>query len=428
MSAQEDPAHASNGLARHWVVVMALSSAYFLAYFHRVSPAVLALDLQREFHLTAAALGILSSTYFYPYALLQLPVGSLVDRWGTRLVVTGFIALAGVGSLLFGLAPSFGLAALARGLVGAGVAGVYIPALKAFSSWAGPQEFASVTGLLMAAGNLGALTATAPLAYAAARIGWRATSLGIGLLSLALAAWLWLILQPKPGQVGQEKRPEEDPPGEGWRRAWELFREPQVLLMGLSLLGKYGPLMSFLGLWGGIYLIAVHGLEKETADYILMMIALGYTIGGPLFGYLSDRVFKRRRPILVVGMAFFFFTWFPFLIGWRLNPFSWALLALFMGITSGGTGALNFAIVKESVPPYLAGTALALVNTLAFAAVTVFQPLTGWAIGRGRYRWAFLFCLAGAALGLWCALRSKEPGHTSRGEGVQWKKKQSLTI
>ncbi|MDI3280406.1 MAG: MFS transporter [Bacillota bacterium] len=427
MSAQEDPAQ-TNGLASHWMAVMALASAYFLAYFHRVSPAVLALDLQREFHLTAAALGILSSTYFYPYALLQLPVGSLVDRWGTRPVVTGFIALAGLGSLLFGLAPSFGLAALARGLVGAGVAGVYIPALKAFSSWAGPREFATATGLLMAAGNLGALTATAPLAYAAARMGWRATSLGIGLLSLALTAWLWLALRPEKPGPAQEKGQEGDPPGEGRAKAWELFREPQVLLMGLSLLGKYGPLMSFLGLWGGIYLIEVHGLEKGVADYILMMIALGYTIGGPLFGYLSDRIFKCRRPVLVVGMVLFSFTWLPFLVGRRLSPTLLGLIALSMGITSGGTGALNFAIVKESVPPHLAGTALALVNTLAFAAVTVFQPLTGWAIGQGRYQLAFLLCLAGAALGLKSALRSEEPGHISVEEGVQWKKEQSLTI
>ncbi|MGE5552556.1 MAG: MFS transporter [Betaproteobacteria bacterium] len=404
-----------SGLAKHWTVVAVLAAAYFLAYFHRVSPAVLAQDLQRDFGINATALGWLSSMYFYLYGALQIPVGLLVDRYGARRVVTATTMLSFAGAVLFELAPDFTVAAIARALVGAGVAGIYIPALKTFSGWAGPQEFATVTGIMMAIGNLGALVATSPLAFFAGHVGWRMTFLVIGLLSFGLAVLCWKVVKDsedpcrvKGGRRGRETASLFD---------WQVFRNEQVLLLGVALLGKYGPLMAFMGLWGGLYLSETYGMSRVTAGNFLMFISIGYALGSPLFGHLSDRVLKGRRPLLLSGTLVFVGTWLPFIFGWKLAPAVLGAILLLMGITGGGTGTVTFSMGKESVPASHAGTALSVINALAFLAVTVFQPLTGWLISRAgpaggdplsRYKLAFLICLGGAILGLAASLKTKE--------------------
>ena len=127
-----------------------VASVYFLAYFHRVSTSVVAPDLIAEFQSNATALGLMSSMYFYAYALGQPLVGYLVDRLGPRRVIGFWTLLAALGCVLFGIAPSIAWAAIGRGLIGFGVGGVYVPAVKAFAQWFRPDKFTTMTGLLIA--------------------------------------------------------------------------------------------------------------------------------------------------------------------------------------------------------------------------------------------------------------------------------------
>ncbi len=116
-----------------WIVFGVMALIYFFVYFHRTSPAVLATTLMEEFAVTALAVGVLSSAYFYPYGLMQIPVGYLSDVKGPRLVTTVFTLIAFIGTLLFALSPTFEVAVFGRLLIGVGVSGVYIPTIKLWS-------------------------------------------------------------------------------------------------------------------------------------------------------------------------------------------------------------------------------------------------------------------------------------------------------
>ena len=112
---------------RHrWILFLILSAQYLIVYFHRVSPAVVAQDLVSSFNISATALGVLASAYFYPYALMQVPVGILSDSWGPKKTIVLFSLIAAFGAIGFGLAPYFGFAIAARACVGLGLAAVFV--------------------------------------------------------------------------------------------------------------------------------------------------------------------------------------------------------------------------------------------------------------------------------------------------------------
>ncbi len=147
-------------LRYRWFIFWILALGYVLVYFHRLCPAVVALDMMRD--LNAALLGFLGAAYFYPYALMQLPAGLLSDSWGARKTITVFFCIAFVGSLLLGTATTTLWAILGRTLVGIGVAMLFVPTMKVLAEWFRVREFAMMTGILMAMGGIGSLTAATP--------------------------------------------------------------------------------------------------------------------------------------------------------------------------------------------------------------------------------------------------------------------------
>ncbi|MEM4204817.1 MAG: MFS transporter, partial [Candidatus Methanomethylicaceae archaeon] len=155
------------------IVFASLSSLYFFSIVHRVGVAVIAFDIMREFSTDASLLGLMSSMYFFPYALAQIPVGLLLDRIGIRRTVTILATISCIGSLIFSLSPSLLLLTLGRALVGFGVGGFYVSSLKAIAVWFESRRFATLAGLLTSIGNLGAIFASYPLAVMSLSFGWR---------------------------------------------------------------------------------------------------------------------------------------------------------------------------------------------------------------------------------------------------------------
>jgi MFS family permease len=147
---------------------LALAS-FVLSFVHRTAPAAIAGELTQAFAISSAVLGTLAATYFYVYTLLQIPVGVLADTLGPRRILTAGSAIAAAGSLLFALAPAWEIAAVGRTLVGVGVSVAFIAVLKISAVWFAPGRFATLAGVTMFAGNLGAVAAGAPLAWAGDR-------------------------------------------------------------------------------------------------------------------------------------------------------------------------------------------------------------------------------------------------------------------
>lgn len=142
-------------LKYRWIIFSILAIGYLSVNFHRVSTAVVAPELVKAFELSGTVLGVLASAYFYPYAIMQLPVGLLADSVGPRIIVTLSLLIYCFSTILFGLSTSISMAIFARVLMGFSAAGLFVPAMKILAEWFSLNEFASMAGILWAMGGIG---------------------------------------------------------------------------------------------------------------------------------------------------------------------------------------------------------------------------------------------------------------------------------
>lgn len=381
-----------------------------LAFFHRVAPGSIAADLRSEFQASATMLGFIAAFYFYPYAAMQLPSGMLADAIGPRRLFTGGCLVAGGGSLLFGLAPDAGWLLAGRALVGLGVAVVFVSVLKLIANWFGEREFATWVGVLQLVGNLGGTLGSWPLAWVVARASWRDVFVGAGLVSIALAACIWMWVRDTPAEAGLRKPGEAsgasgvpEKKGDWLRGLAQVASNGQTWLAFLVLFGLIGSYLTFSGLWAVPYLTDALGMQRELATLHVTVMILGFAFGAPVAGLVSDRIGLRLPPLRILGILYLA-CWVPWVMGWSLP--TWGSMMVFAGMGLGIAGAVtSWAIAKENNPPELSGTATSLVNGGGFLAVALLQPAVGWIIDRSSgapaldtYRSAAML-LAAVALG-----------------------------
>lgn len=401
-------------LRRRRAIFWTLAAGYVLVYFHRLSPAVLAVDMMRDLKVGGGLGGLLGAAYFYPYALMQLPAGLLADSWGPRRSVASFFLVAAAGCGLLAAAPDAASAILGRVLVGLGVAMLFVATMKVLSQWFRPDEFAPMTGILMAMGGLGSLSATAPLAFLSGWMGWRLATLAVGALTLLLAGLVWVFVRDRPSDLGLPAVAPPPPPGprislgEGVRL---VLRRPAFWALATWYFFEYAAFFAFTGLWGGPYLMQVHGLAKPDAGKVLSMAAYGTVIGSLVLSQASNRLFRARKPVIVLasGAAVVATAVLAFRTAAVTVPALY-FVCLSLGFFTGAVVTVAFAATKELFPLEIAGTSTGLVNLFPFAGAAVAQPLLGVVLERHRlgaavfsaegYREAFLL-LFGCAL---CAL------------------------
>ena len=164
---------ASLRLALSWFVWGSAAFFYLCSFYLRNSPAVMTSELMRDFGMTAGQLGVLAAFFFYAYVFLQIPVGVLVDSWGARRLLVAGSLMAAAGSVLFGMTTNFGVASAARALTGAGTAVGWVVTLKLATHWFPSRRYATLSGLGLFIGNLGALVAQVPLRLLVDSFGWR---------------------------------------------------------------------------------------------------------------------------------------------------------------------------------------------------------------------------------------------------------------
>ncbi|MBI4967987.1 MAG: MFS transporter [Rhodospirillales bacterium] len=353
---------------------------YSYGFFQRVAPSVMVAELMRDFSVGAAITGILSALYFYAYASLQVPVGVILDRWGARRLLTGAALLAALGSLFFSQAQDLMPAYLGRALIGIGASVTWVGALKVATVWFPPRRFALVTGLTMAAGMVGAVGGQAPLSAAVAAFGWRATLVGAGLAGLALALAIWLVVRDRPPGERDDKPASE----EGRRLLSGLvvaLKNPQTHFIGLYGGLLAAPMLAFAGLWGVPYLMLRHGIERPAAAAATSVFLVGWGVGSPLVGWLSDRIGLRRIPMMLcVGLALASTLVWLF---WPGLPLAACYPFFFLtGMCAGGM-VLCFASAREHNPAWTAGATLGLANMMVIGNGAIWQSLIGWFLDLG---------------------------------------------
>lgn len=394
------------------------AAAFVLAFFHRVAPGAIAVDIRDAFSTSATTLGFVAALYFYPYALMQLPSGVLADSIGPRRLFTAGSVVAGVGSILFGLAPSVAWLLAGRALVGLGVAVAFISVLKLIASWFREREFATWVGVLQFIGNLGAVLAVFPLAWVAQQTSWRGVFVATGVLSLAVGAAIWVALRDSPAEAGlappDGKAAAAPRPPPHWFEGLRIVaRNSQTWAAFGVNFGMVGSYMAFAGIWAVPYLMEAHGLSREAATLHLTAMILGFAFCAPAVGTLSDRM--RRRLPLLRGMALVsFFSWMPFVLGWPLGGIGLTVVLWIIGL-GVSCAVLSWAVGKEANPPELAGTATSLVNTAGFLGGALLQPLVGWVLDHSAglppaeaYRRALVLLALTSLIGVIGAFRLRE--------------------
>lgn len=420
-------------LKYRWVVFIILAFAYFFVYFHRVSTAVVADDIANTFGVGAASIGLLGSAYFYAYTIMQLPSGVLTDRWGIKKTASIFTLLAAVGALLTGFATSFEMVFTGRVLIGIGVAMVYIPVMKVLAIWFRKSEFATMSGALLAIGNIGALSAAAPLAIAATILGnWQSVFLALGAFTVLLAIAIWLLVKENPEEIGGPSLPEI----EAYERGEDYIPSPKIKQMPMTDALKktfgagmkfwplavwfffmYGTLMVYQGLWAGPFFRDVLALDKSVYSSILSIIAVGMIVGCPVAGYLSDKILKSRKKVLIIGTTAYLILW---VILWSMagkvdNTSIYSIIHFLFGFF-GGFFVVSYAQIKEWFPPSIVGTATGAFNLFPFLGGAVLMSATGklMEVPEGviasveQYKFLWLLMVICMVFALVCLIISKE--------------------
>jgi sugar phosphate permease len=372
-------------LKYRYLVFGILGLAYILVFFHRLCPAVVAVDMMRDLKAGGALMGLLASAYFYPYALMQIPAGLLSDSWGPRRSVTFFFVMAAIGSVGLGLAGSVSMAILARVVVGLGVAMVFVPTMKILTNWFEPDKFSRMTGVFMSLGGLGGYTAATPLAWLSEGVGWRGSMIVIGSVTLLIALAVWIWVRDTPRDKGYRPLPAFSNPG----------YETPGLLRGMGLVlktARFWPMaicfflvtavsLTFVGLWGGPFLMHVYKMTKPQAGAMLSMMSVGMIFGAPVMSWLSDKVLRSRKRLLIGNLAGTLVLWV--FLAFFTADFPHALLYVWCFIHSflaSGVIVTGYTTIKESFPLEISGTATGLVNLFPFAGGAAGQPLMGWCL------------------------------------------------
>ena len=396
---------------RRWVIFGVCASLFLMSQFYRVSSAIIAPDLSRDLGLNSQELGLLGAIFFYVFALVQPPLGLLLDRIGARISMVVLNSIAVLGAIIFAHAGSLPGGVIGRGLLGLGMAANLMGTLKLFTKWFQLGRFATITGLLLSMGALGTLAATSPLALLIQALGWRGAFYALACLNAVLTACLWFTVRDTPLD---ERRPNTTPsntpsPLPAWGSMKALFTTWNYWAISLSIFLRYGSFASIQALWAGPFLMVHLGLPAVTAGNLLLMISAGFILGSPLGGIVSDRVLKSRKRTLIIALFILAAAIFT-LAQWQGTSHLVALAAvLFLLGFFASFNQLSFAHIMELMPQEMSGTAMAGINFFTMMGAGLFIHALGAVMqsmapnlsdGGGAYRTAFLICFAAILMAL----------------------------
>jgi len=411
--------------ARAWLIWSLAAVSFGYAFFHRVTPSVMVSDLMADFAIGGAMLGTLSALYFYPYVLLQIPLGALLDAIGARVILTGAIALAAVGSIIFGTATSIEAAYIGRILIGIGSSVGFLGSLSLAASWFPSHYFAMMAGLAMFIAMMSGMAAQAPLAFFVESYGWRAAMWGLGLAGAVIAVLIFAFVRNHPDPDAARVRPKQGfgVIWSGLKRAASMREVWKIALVAACL---SGPMLALAALWGTPFLMVAYELTRPEAAFYASLMLFGWAFGAPLFGRLSDH-FGRRKPFLVAGAVVLCLCLIA-IVALEKLPLFWVVALFFVAGASGSVMSATFALARDIAPTEVTGSVTGIVNSLTVASGAVLQPLVGlmldlvWSgemadgarlYSAADYRLSFWLVLASAVLGLVGALLLREPSVTS---------------
>lgn len=352
-----------------WIVWGITAIFFFYTFSLQVSPGVMVHDLMRSFSVNATAISNFAAIYFLIYAVMQIPIGILFDRWNARWLLTLAAALCGIGCVIFGTAHSFGTVIFARALIGLGSSFAVVGSFNVAAQWFSPKRFAAITGLTVTIGMLGAMSGETPLALMINHFGWRAIMNIYAVIGIILSILVWLIVR---NSTSQKHHHSKISILSGLKY---ILKSKQSWLAALYGGFLYAPTPIFGALWGVPFLMHVHHLSKPLAAGIVSSVFFGWMVGSPFFGWLSDFL-GRRKPPMIIGAIGGLITLTSVIYIQHLSNFTLAALLFAFGFLSSGF-ILAFSVVKEINPLQYAATSIGFTNMLNMVWCATLQPAVG---------------------------------------------------
>jgi sugar phosphate permease len=360
-------------MSRRWLIFSLSTSLFFISQFYRVSNAVIAPLLIQDLSLDTEGLGLISASFFYAFALTQIPISLFLDKLGPRRLMTAFSAIGILGAVVFSRADSLAMGVVGRVLLGVGMACNLMGTFKLLTLWFSPKRFATLMGVVIAIGTVGNMVATTPLVVLVDNIGWRAGFQLIAAINLLVALTFFAVVCDPPTNSSNNHEPDSS------MSLYDVFNGIQLLLkqkdywiISFGTLVRYGVFAAFQALWAGPYLMEVMGYSAIITGNLILLLNFGMILGSPCLGALSDRLLKTRKKVVIAGMIGMTLTIIVLMsIPAGMHPAVLALLFFCFGFFSS-SGLLMYPHIKEMMPLEMAGVAMTGVNFFNMIGPAVF--------------------------------------------------------
>ena len=331
-------------------------------------------DLKRSFDLDAAGISLLSSSFFYPYVLLQIPAGIILDRFGLLRVTTVSIFFVGLGCFLFSYSQSLFWAVFSRIILGAGSSFAFVSLLKSIKAYFSNEQFVFVLGLGETFSTLAVAFVNSWSSRATTSWGWRPTMIIIGIF-----AWILCFLTFKAIKKGSNKGEDQSDKKDDFnfsvfKNLKEVVKNKHIWLCGVYCGFLFSLVTAFVSLWGVPFLQRSYGLGVVDATSCISMVYIGVGLASPLVAWLSR--FTGQLFFMLIGVVSSLVCFSLVLYFGPFELFYLKLLIFFMGV-SVSVYQLAFTVATDGLNKKIEGTAIGLVNMLCMVGAPLLQPIIG---------------------------------------------------
>ena len=360
---------------RAWVVWLTGLAAYIVAVLHRTSLGVAGLDAAERLHASASVVASFAVLQLLVYAAMQLPVGVLLDRFGSRLLIVIGAVLMALGQLQLALAGTVPEAVLGRVLVGVGDAMTFVSVLRLVTAWFPPRRVPVITQVTGLAGQVGQILSAVPLVGLLGQAGWQFAFTSAASLGLVVAVLSAVVVRDAP--VGGSLGGEHLPPSSVVHDVVSAWRHPGTRLGMWTHFTALFPGTVFALLWGYPFLISGEGRSPAVASALFTIGVFTGMVVGPPIGMLTQR-HPLRRSWLVIGLIITCIVVWTAVLAWPGRAPLWLLVALIVALAMNGPGSMiGFDFARTFNPPNRLGTATGIVNIGGFIASLVAIYLIG---------------------------------------------------
>lgn len=415
-------------VSRRWIIFILATSLFFLSQFYRTSTAVIATLLIQDLSLDTGGLGFLSASFFYGFAVTQIPIGLLLDKVGPRKLMTILSLLGIAGAFIFSVADSLGMGLIGRILLGIGMACNLMGTFKLLTHWFEPLIFATLSGLVISVGTLGNIVATTPLVMLVEHMGWRNSFQLIAGVHLILTLALYFVVRDRPAP--SSGGPGDRPPLISFKQAFSnlamLLKDRDYWIISMATFVRYGTFAAFQALWAGPFLMEAMGYSAVKTGNLILLMTVGIILGSPFWGALSDRVFKTRKWILVFCLTVLAAIALLFILIPQNAGLGVVASFFFAFGFFSSAGLLMYTHIKDLMPIEMAGAAMTGINFFNMMGPALFLQGLGILMqamypeasrGPAAFDTAFLVCMVSllAAGTLYGFTKDKTPARTPQG-------------